>query len=76
MNFRALKWKILVYIRSYGISKFIYATPGIFLQKFEQRLSNIARTCVEKYTVLDNESYRVTCCRNDKVSALNRLKIH
>ena len=40
-----------------GISKCSYATRCIFIHKFEQRLSYVARTCVEKYTKLDNDSY-------------------
>ena len=76
MNFHALKWKIYVFIRSDGISEYFYATRCIFLHKFEQRLSNIAGSCVEEYTMLDNESYTMTCCRNDKVSALYLMKFH
>ena len=76
MNFLAVKWKNLEFIRSGGVSKCFYAMRCIFLHKFEQRLSYIARACVDKYKVLENESYIVTCCRNDKVSALYRMKIH
>ena len=72
MNFRAAKWKNLVYIRSDGISKCFYATRCTFLQKFERRLSYIAQACVEKYTVLENYSFVVTCCRNDKVQNSHR----
>ena len=55
---------------------FFYAMRCIFIHKFEQSLSYIARACVEKYTVLENDSYIVTFCRNDKVSALNHMEIH
>ena len=48
MNFHAIKWKNLVFIRSDGISKCFCATRCNFLHKFEQRLSYIARACVEK----------------------------
>ena len=51
-------------------SQCFYAARYIFLHEFEQRISYIARTCVKKYTVLENDSYIMTCCRNDKVSAL------
>ena len=39
-----------------GISKCFYAKCCNFLHKFEQRLSYIARACVEKCTVLENGS--------------------
>ena len=68
--------KKLVFIHSNRISKCFYATPCNFLHKFEQRLSYIAQAWVEKYTLLENDSYTMTCCRNDKVSALYRMKIH
>ena len=58
--------KSIDFIRSVGIS----ATHCIFLHKFEQRLSYIARACVEKYTELENDYYTVTCYRHDKISAL------
>ena len=47
-----------------------------FLHKFEQRLSHIAQTCVEKYIMVENGSYIMTYCRNNKVSALYHVKIH
>ena len=64
-----------LFAATYSLSVF-YATRFIFLLKFEQRLSYIARACQEKYTVLENDTNIVTCCRNDKVSALYRMKIH
>ena len=76
MNFHAVKWKNLEFIRSDGICKCFYATCCIFLHKFEQRFSYIARACEENYILLEIDSYIVTCCRNDKVSALYRMKIH
>ena len=75
MNFHAVKWKNLVFIRSNGKSKCFYARRCNFQHKFVHRLSYIARACVEKYTVFDNNSYIMTCCRNDKVSALYPMKI-
>ena len=53
-----------------------YATRGSFPHKLGQRLSYIERACVEKYTVLENDSYTMTCRRNEKVSAVYRMKIH
>lgn len=50
MNFHAVKWRNLVFIRSDGISK------CFMLHKFEQRLSYIARACDEKYIGLENDS--------------------
>ena len=44
-----------------------------FLHKFEQRVPHFARTCVEKYIVVENGSYIMTYCRNDKVSALYHM---
>ena len=76
MNFHVEKWKNLQFIRSDRISKCFYTTRCIFIHKFKQSLSYIARACVEKYTVLENDSYTVTCCRNDKVSALYHMEIH
>ena len=76
MNFHAVKWKNLEFIRSDGIPKSFYATRCIFLHKFEQRLSYIALDCVEKYTVLKNDSYTMTCCRKDKISAFYLMIIH
>ena len=76
LKIHAVKRKNLEFIRSDGIPKCFYATRCIFLHKFERRLSYIARACVEKFTVLENDSYIVTCCGNDKVSALHRMKIH
>ena len=76
MNFHAVKMKNLVFIRSDGISKCFYATHCNFLNKFDQRLSSIAGACVEKYTWLENDSHVMTCCRNDKVSAIYHMKIH
>ena len=76
MNFYAVKWKNLEFNRSEGIFKRFYAKHCIFLHKFEQSLSYIARACVEKKTVLENDAYIVTCCRNDKVSALYHMEIN
>ena len=58
MNFHAVKEKNLDFFRRDGISKCFF-----FLHKFEQRVSYIARACVEKYTVLEKDSYIVICCR-------------
>ena len=76
MNFHAVKWKFLVFIRKDGISKWLNVTHCNFLLNFEQRLSYFAQACVERYTVLENDSYTMTCYRNDKVSALYLMKIH
>ena len=79
MNFHAVKCKNLVFIRSDAAMEYLsvfYATRCIFLHKFEQRLEYIARARVEKYTVHDIDSYIMTCCGNDNVSALYRMKIH
>ena len=46
--FYAAKWKNLVFIRSDGISKCYYTTRCNCPHKLEQRLSYIARACVEK----------------------------
>ena len=48
------------YLCSNGISKCFYATHCIFLHKFEQRVSYIAQAYVEKYTMLDADSYIMT----------------
>ena len=48
----------------------------ITLYKFEQRRSYIALPRVEKQSMLENDSYKMSCCRNDKVSALYCMKIH
>ena len=53
-----------------------YAIHCNFLHKFERRLSCIAGACVEKRIVFENDSYIMTFCRNDNVSALDRMKIH
>ena len=69
MNFHAVKWKTLnLFAATEYLNVLCYGMRCIFLHKFEQRFSYIARACVEKYTVLENDSYIVTCCRNDKVS--------
>ena len=47
-----------------------------FYTSSRKMLSYVSRACVEKYTVLENDSNTVTCCRHDKVSALYRMKIH
>ena len=74
MNFHAVKRKNLKFIRSDRISECFYTAHCIFLHKFEESLSYIARACVEKYTVLEND--RVTCCRKDRVTALYYMEIH
>ena len=76
MNFHAVNSKNLEFIRSDGIPKCFYFKRCIFIHKFEQRLSYIARACVEQYSMLENDSYIVTCCINKKVSALYHMKIH
>ena len=47
------------------ISKCFYDTHCNFLHKLKQRFSYIARACMDKYTLLENDSYTMTCCRND-----------
>ena len=76
MNVHVVKWKNLIFICSKGVFKSFYAICPVFLHKFKQRLSYVAQVCEEKYTVLENASYIITCCRNGKVSALYHMKIH
>ena len=71
MNFHAAKWKNLEFVRSEGISKCFMLHAVFFYTS-----SYIAGACVEKYSVLENDSNIVTCCKYNKVSALNRMKIH
>ena len=58
------------------MSKCFFVVCCVFLHKFKQRLSYIAWACVEKYTVLENDSYIMTCCRNDGASAFCRMGTH
>ena len=70
--------KVEKYLSLFAATEYlsVFMLRAVFVYTTSSKVSYIAPACVEKYTVLENDSYTVTCCRNDKVSALYHMKIH
>ena len=70
-NFRAAKCRYLV---SFAVAGLLRVLCYALYFPTQPRAKN--RGCLQKYSVHEDVSYMVACCKSDEVSALYRMKIH
>ena len=68
-NFHAVKCKSLIFIRSVFMLRAVFSYSSS-----SKEFHTLLQLVWKKYTVLENDFYIITCCRNYKVSCLPHEK--